>query len=273
MSDRVGYVYGIVSAPAWASREGDAAAPTGAPAGLDGAPVEVLSEGDLAALVSWLPAATYDRARVEALAGDVAWIGGRAVAHDAVVTWASERGGVVPVPMFALYSGPDAVRAMLAGRAAELRAVLARVAHGEEYGVRLFVREEQLAGALGSLSPRLAALERQEHDATPGQRYLLGRKLESERTAEGRRIAREVAAELYDTLTPIAMGAVREPVPRSEDGGASLAALNAYFLVRRGETEPFARALTEFGARWEPRGFRVEFTGPWPPYHFVGARA
>jgi hypothetical protein len=25
--------------------------------------------------------------------------------------------------------------------------------------------------------------------------------------------------------------------------------------------------------KYEPSGFKFDFTGPWPPYHFVGGRA
>jgi hypothetical protein len=265
MSDSIVYVYGFVAA--------DAAADD-APAGLEGAPVALVREGAVAALASRLPADVYARERVEALVGDVAWLGERAVAHDGVVTWASGRGGVVPVPMFTLFSDEGAVREALAARGVSLGAALRRVARGEEYGVRLFRRDAELAPRLAELSPELARLEAQAREATPGQRYLLERKVDALRASELRRVARDVAGELYDALAPLALEAVREPLPRADDAAESgLAALNAYFLVERGALEPFRRALTALAARWEQRGFRVEFTGPWPPYHFAGTTA
>ena len=42
------------------------------------------------------------------------------MAHDRVLTWASDRGAVVPLPMFSLFSGADAVRAMLDARSGQL---------------------------------------------------------------------------------------------------------------------------------------------------------
>ncbi|HEU4565401.1 MAG TPA: GvpL/GvpF family gas vesicle protein [Gemmatimonadaceae bacterium] len=261
MSESIIYIYGIVGADT---------ALAGAPAGLEEAPVELVREGELAALVSRLPAAAYGRERVEALVGDVAWLGGRAVAHDGVITWASARGGIVPTPMFTLYSDTGAVQEMLRAQREELARTLAHVAQGEEYGVRLFRVQELLERQLPALSPQLAKLEAQARDASPGQRYLLERKLEAERLSEMRRVSRDVAREVYDALAPQAMGAVREPLPRAEgEAEAGMAVLNAYFLVRRGTLEPFRRSLTELASRYGPRGFRVEFTGPWPPYHFV----
>jgi hypothetical protein len=46
--------------------------------------------------------------------------------------------------------------------------------------------------------------------------------------------------------------------------------LNAAFLVSAAGLEAFQRTLTELVGRHGSHGFRFDFTGPWPPYHFVG---
>ncbi|MDQ3696559.1 MAG: GvpL/GvpF family gas vesicle protein [Gemmatimonadota bacterium] len=264
MTDQVVYLYGIVGADM--SLEG-------APLGVESTAVELEREGGLGALISWLPAVEYDRARIEPLVGDVAWVGGRAVAHDGVVTWASERGGVIPVPMFTLYSDTARLRAMLGERQGDLALTLAHVARGEEYGVRVFRLDDVLTRHLGEMSPDLARLEAQAQLASPGQRYLLERKAEVKRTAELRRVGSDVARETFDSLAPHALESTREAVPRYDSepvGGAAV--LNSFYLVRRGALEPFRRSLATLAGRYEPRGFRFEFTGPWPPYHFVKER-
>ena len=45
--------------------------------------------------------------------------------------------------------------------------------------------------------------------------------------------------------------------------------LNAAFLVAPHQFEALQRTLTSLVARHGPHGFRFDFTGPWPPYHFV----
>src|SRR2546423_1612262 len=85
------YVYGIVAAQT---------AVADAPAGLDGARVVVRREGDVGALVSELDGDAYAPATIEERSRDVDWVAERAVAHDRVLTWASDRGAVIPLPMF-----------------------------------------------------------------------------------------------------------------------------------------------------------------------------
>jgi hypothetical protein len=45
--------------------------------------------------------------------------------------------------------------------------------------------------------------------------------------------------------------------------------LNAAFLVAPDRLSDFQRELTDIVEREQPNGFRFDFTGPWPPYHFV----
>ncbi len=265
MPDRVLYAYAVAPAALNA---------LGAPAGIDDAAVRIVVEGDMAALVSSVDTSAYAPDRVELLTEEVGWVAPRAAAHDAVVTWAGDRGPVIPLPIFTLFHDESRVRAMLRDRAAELRATFERVGVGEEYGLRIFRLDEVLNEHIGSLSPTVERLEQQVRDASPGQRYLLQRKLEAERRNEVKRVAADVARQSFETLAPLALEAVREPLPaKGRDDTPGVAILNAFFLVRRDALAPFQESLTALVREHERRGFRFDFTGPWPPYHFVRARA
>lgn len=265
MPDRVLYAYGVTP---------PTLDPKAAPPGIDGDPVQLIAVGDVAALVSSLDAEAYAPSRVEELTEDVEWLAPRAAVHDAVVTWASDRGPVVPLPIFTLFHNEARVSQMLRERGRELRVTLERVGAGEEFGLRIFRLDDVLARQVSGLSPRLGALERQAREANPGQRYLLERKLEGERRDEARRIAADVAREAFDALAPLALESTIEPLPaKGRDDAAGVAVLNAFFLVRRGALAPFQEALTAIVREREPQGFRFDFSGPWPPYHFVRERA
>jgi hypothetical protein len=264
-TDAVIYVYGIVPG------ERDV---SGTPHGLDGSRVTLVTDGDLGALVSELDATAYAGDSVESLVADVDWLSPRAVAHDAVLTWASERGAVIPLKMFTLFSTRDGVKDMLRARSGEMRNTLARVAPGEEYAVRVFRLPGALSEHLAELSPRVRELEAAAASATPGQRYLLERKLESERATEIRRVVSEVVRDVHGVLAVAALDSAREPPPRQlvdekGEGGEGTAVLNGFFLVPRGGAGTFHDALRALARRHEPHGFRFEVTGPWPPYHFA----
>jgi len=265
-SGSIWYVYGIV--PSEMPR-------AALPAGLDDARVIVEPMDDVAALVSVLDATQYAPAALEINSGDVEWVSPRAVAHDRVLTWASDHGPVLPLPMFSLFSGRDAVGTMLRDRAAPLSASLGRVARGREYALRVYRIDAELLGAVTSLSPRLEELAGVAAAASPGQRYLLERKLDGEKKTEVRAVSRRIVDEIVAELTPEAEQTVRSPIPQTADGDTARGTmvLNAAFLVAAERLPAFQRTLTSLVARHDAHGFRFDFTGPWPPYHFVNEPA
>jgi hypothetical protein len=260
MADHLYYVYAVVP-PSTATEV--------APLGIDDRPVALIASGDVAALVTRVDAADYSAGLDERVA-NVAWIGPRATAHDAVLTWASDVGPVVPLPILSLFRSADTVRSMLAARRQELVSLLEHVARGREYGVRLFRLDEELRRSLGSFSASVAGLEAEVAASTsPGQGYLLTRKLEQARKEELRRVGAEVAAVIYNELAARSIASAQDALPQPAAEQAGAAVLNAWFLVAHDGIDGFRAAVTEFVRAHERRGFRVEFTGPWPPYHFT----
>ncbi len=261
MSDGIYYVYGVTTTGLDLKQ---------APEGLDGGSVRVEAAGPLSAIVSRLDAEAYAPSLIESRTSDVEWLGPRAVAHDRVLTWASDQGPVAPFPMFsAMFRDAAGVRAMLNERVTELERALAVAARGREYGLRIYRDDAAVMEAIGRLSPRIAELERGAAAASPGQRYLLERKLDAERESEARRVAEEAAREAYDALEAHAIASRRIPMPRDGTGRRATLSLNAVFLVAPESYTSFRGALDRVAARLEPSGFRFEFSGPWPAYHFM----
>jgi hypothetical protein len=257
------YVYGVVPGTTVSAA---------APAGIDDAPVDREAEGDLEALCSTLSAADYAPAEIERHSGSVDWVSPRAVAHDRVLTWASEHGPVIPFPMFsALFSSAAAVRAMLRERAVELDTALRRIGDAREYALRVYRVDAELRAALPELSDVARALADEAARATPGQRYLLERKAEERTRDELRDVSRRLAAEIRDALAMEAEASVASAISRPSTDSPGIMILNAAFLVRPSALDALQRTLTDLIDRYHPRGLRFDFTGPWPPYHFAGA--
>jgi hypothetical protein len=253
------YVYGIVPAKAPVSN---------APGGIDDADVSVVTEGDLAALVSEL--ADVDPDTVAAMSGEMDWVAPRAKAHDLVLTWASDRGPVIPLPMFtSTFGSQDAVRAMLRDRAAELKPVLSKVARGREYALRVYRVDAELKAALPGLSAEIAALQAAADAAKPGQRYLIQRKLDERAKEELRSISAAVAAGIRDSLAGAALETATSPIPRVTADAPGTMILNAAFLITPEGLRAFQERLTAIVNERQPSGFRFDFTGPWPAYHFA----
>src|SRR5258705_10065345 len=177
MIERLCYVYGVV---------GSSIETATAPKGIDGGPISLIPNGDVAALATSVSAEDYSPERVESLTADVDWVSQRAMAHDRVLTWASDSGAVIPFPMWTLFRDAKAVKAMLSKRMTELRSTFVRIADGREFIVRVYVQPSVLKDKLGEHSAELIALEAGAAKAKPDQKYLLQRKIEKLRQDAGR---------------------------------------------------------------------------------------
>ena len=262
MTERLCYVYGVV---------GSSVETVTAPKGIDDGAVSLIPNGDVAALTTSVSADDYAPDRVESLTADVEWVSERATAHDRVLTWASDAGPVVPFPMWTLFRDAKAVESMLSKRMNELKRTFARIRDGREFIVRVYVQPGLLKGHLAEHSAELMSLEAQAAKAPPGQKYLLERKMENLRRDAGRDLTGKVGNEIHDALRGVAMETVREqPVNSGAAREQGRAILNASFLVAPARVVDFQRQLTTMVNKYEPSGFKFDFTGPWPPYHFVG---
>ena len=264
MIERLCYVYGVVRPSLQAST---------APAGIDGGPVSLIPADDLAALATSVSAEDYSPDRVESLTADVDWVSERAMAHDRVLTWASDNGAVIPFPMWTLFRDIKAVTTMLKKRTGELKETFSRIGDGREFIVRVYVQTAVLNEKLGDWSTEVRSLQAEAAKASPGQKYLLERKIEGLRKDAGRDMASRAAGEIHDSLRSVAIESVREqPVNSGGPREQGRAILNAAFLVAPSRVVEFQRSLTEMVNKYEPSGFKFDFTGPWPAYHFVGER-
>jgi hypothetical protein len=243
----------------------------GAPAGLDDVPVTAAKSGGVAALVSRVPDSAYGPDEIERNSGDVAWLSPRAMAHDRVLTWAQEHGGVIPLPMFSLWGSDKALARSLAQEGSKLEKIFDRVAGADEFGVRVHRRDAAMMDAIDDLDPGTAKLRREAQAASPGQRYLLERKVADQAKQAVRAASHRMAKEIFEALRALARDAVARPlVPETGRAPDATLVLNGAFLVDRKRLDEFRVAVGTYVRDYQSKGLTFDFTGPWPPYNFVG---
>lgn len=232
-------------------------------------PLELVGEGELAAVVSAVPLEDYGEEGLAARLADAAWTATRALRHERAVEHFARRAAVVPLRFGTIYLRRESVARMLEERGASLRAALARVEGRDEWGVNLFVERGVLAAQVERVSPRLRELAERAAASTPGQAYLLRKKIEAARADETRAETRRAAAEVERRLGEAGDAAARLRVLKDEASEHGEVAARLAFLVERARFEEFRAAAEELAAEYAPLGFRLELTGPWPAYNFV----
>jgi len=235
----------------------------------DASTLEPVEAAGLAAVVSAVPLESYGEGTLAPRLSDAAWMATRALRHERVAEHFARRAPVAPLRFGAIYLRREGVERMLSERAEQFRRVLARLAGREEWGLNVYVERARLREEVTRVSARLGELVARAEGSTPGQAYLLRKKIDALRDEESRAETRRAAQEVERRLAAACDGAVRLRVLKDEAAEQGELAARLAFLVRREGFGEFRAAAEALAAEYTPLGFRFELTGPWPAYNFA----
>jgi hypothetical protein len=258
------YVYCLVHRGRGGRGTGAGLSTAGAPRGLAGAGrVRALDAGGgLWLIVADAPLAEYGTAPIERRLSDLDWVGRCAVAHEAVVEHFTDKGTVVPMKLFTLFADDARAVARIKDMRASLDRAIARLAHREEWAVRVSL-DEKRAARQAERAARAGA-----RGLSAGTRFLVRK--QSTRDSLRRLVAasRSEVDDAFEALARVADDA-RRRTP-GQDGLTTRLLLDAAFLVAQRRRARFRTTVTRAATRLGERGYDVTLTGPWPPYNFVG---
>lgn len=235
------YVYGVTSASAEIA-EGE---------GIAGAPLALVTEDGLGALVSAVPELELSMGR-DALD-----------AHARVLERAHMRGTVLPMRFGMIMADADeVVDRLLLAHGDRLREQLGAFEGTVELRLRAIYEEKPVLREIVSEDRDVARLRESLRGRSPDATYYGQIRLgELVAQAMARKRDRDAAA-ILDGLEPLAL-AVDVAPPANER-----IVLAASFLVSRERIEDFDAAVNEVGAAQAGR-MRLKYTGPLPPHSFV----
>jgi hypothetical protein len=237
----------------------------------DGGRLELMGKNGLAVVASLVPLKDYDEEALQAHLTDAAWMALRAMRHERVVDYFAKRASVVPLRFGVIYLDAEGIERMLSERADELRDAIKRLEGREEWGVNVFCDRKALMESIASISPRLRELDEQAAQVSPGQAYLMRKKMDSLRKDEARAEVKRMVERLEHELQTISDGSARLRLLKDEAGEYGELVGKLAFLVEKERFEEFRQAAERLALESASAGFRLELTGPWPAYNFVGS--
>ncbi len=234
------------------------------PIGLDGQAVYTVGSGNIRAVVHNCQAEPYQSQDPQVVQN---WV----EAHQNVIRAATEAfGTVLPMAFDMIVRGGlgdgaiGATKAWLDEKRERFTQLLDRLVGKAEYGVQVLWDRKEVAASLIETDEALRGMQDEARSKPKGLRHLLQQKL-----AKAVRAAMEKQADLFaqDFYARIRryVEDVRIDKLKKVDGGKQML-LNLSCLMQEGGGD-LGRVLDEIE---KTKGISVRFTGPWPPYSFVG---
>ena len=265
MSDLAFYVYCIAESAAVAQLP-----PTSLPAAIeDESKLEWVVSNELAALSSPVPRASYSEESLAEHLSDASWTAVRAMRHETVMEYVARRASVVPLRFGTIYLERAGVERMLEEKRRELAQIIERLRGREEWGVNVYCDQSTLMSSITSVSPVLRDLTERAAQASPGQSYLMHKKIETLRVDESRAALTRIIDEIEQALGKQSEDAKRLRVMKVEATEYCELKAKFAFLIKRSDFETFRDAAERLAQEHQAAGVRLELTGPWPAYNFT----
>jgi len=264
MSELAYYVYCIAESTAAAQLPVDSL-----PAAIeDDSKLEWISVNALAALASQVPRATYSEENLAEHLTDASWTAIRAMRHETVVEYVAKRATVIPLRFGTIYLERAGVEQMLSDKSRELESIIEQLRGREEWGVNVHCDPAVLFSSITSVSPVLRDLVQRAGQASPGQSYLMQKKIEALKVDEARAAVNRIVDQIEDKLKEQSDDARRLRILKVETTEHGELKAKFAFLVKRAGFEEFRDAAEHLAQEHQNAGVRLELTGPWPVYNF-----
>jgi len=232
--------------------------------------VRLIESGDLAAVISLVPIASYGEESLAKNLTDPSWTALRAMRHEQVVEHFAKRISVVPLRFGTIYLEAARVEEMLSENRARLVKIVDRLRSREEWGVNVYSDRIVLLSTIISVSPRLTALSERAAKASPGESYLLQKKIDTLKSDEARVEVNRAISEIEETLRAESIDARRLRVLKVESTEHGELKAKFAFLIERSRFQQFQAAAEKMASDLKMSGISLELTGPWPAYNFAG---
>ena len=177
------------------------------------------------------------------------WLAETSVAHQRVVAAIAGRTEILPARLGTVFRNQISLCKHVSRRARTLKRDFARIKGADEWGVKVFEIDSRL------LPPKIRT----------GKDYLQAKAALVPKRREKDAESNEKIAKFERALAALASEtASGGSVSRGQRGLAYQATL----LIKRSKRKELESMLEKFARAWRER-FRIECTGPWPPYSFV----
>ena len=232
--------------------------------GIHGAPLRLVEQGDLAAVVSDVELAEFGEEGLRSSLEDLSWLELVATAHDDVARGLSERTATAPLRLATVFLGEEGLRAQLSTWSAQANAALDRVEGRSEWSVKAYVdpQDEPAPEVVSEDPPGVA------DGKGVGRAYLMRRRAATQRREARADEVADLVMALHDELVGHAVAGRRLAAQdRRLSGHHGEMVLNGAYLVEDNRVRAFKELVGEVDDRHDH--IRVELGGPWPPYSFA----
>lgn len=216
----------------------------------------------------------FDEGHIHQRLADPDWLTSKVLEHEKTVERIMVDSPLLPFRFATVFESEENVMKMLDGNSEAFSAIIRVFGDKEEWGVRIYGAGEAVRTAVVNTDAEVKNLDRLISGATPGRAYILKKKREELVRSRAEQAMYEQGERCLEALVAASVSVkINGLLPRETTSRSDEMLLNAAFLVEKEKGKIFRDTVEELGQRYGVAGFRLDLTGPWPPYNFCSSVA
>ena len=230
----------------------------------------------LEAVVSKVSLEEFDSETIHIKAqNNLQWIKEKAVLHGTVIEEAMRNSGemlsVIPMKFGTIFKGEKALQETLNKHYEQFENTLEKLEGKQEWGVKAYLTDQnKFEQAVKDKNNTIQEKEREIAGLPEGMAFFMEEELKEVISSEVNKELDHVIEALYESLCRQAEASVNNNILGSElTGKREPMVFNAACLVAGEKIEEFKEATQRLNQEIQEKGMDLEFSGPWPAYHFT----
>jgi hypothetical protein len=206
---------------------------------------------------------------------DTHWIREKSIIHENVVEKAMEQNdeivNVIPMKFGTIFKNIEGLELSLNSHWEKFKTTLEKLEGKQEWCVKLYlVDRKKIEYEVKSKSKIIIEKEKEIATLPEGIAYFLEEKLASLVSRDVDAKLNKMRKTLFNGFKKYAEQSLEGKILEKElTGRSELMILNASYLIRNEKVDDFKNEADKVFKKIKPKGFLLEYSGPWPPYNFV----
>ena len=230
----------------------------------------------LDAVVSMVPLDEFDSEIIQTKArNDLQWIKEKAVIHEMVIEEALRNGreilSLIPMKFGTIFKEEKALQETLSQHHEQFKAMLDKLEGKQEWGVKAYLTDPHtFEQAVKENNTNIQEKVREIKGLPEGMAFFMEEELNETISREVSRELDRVVEGLNESLSRQVESSVQSQIlGRELTGKQDPMVFNAACLVSGAKIEEFKGAVQRLNQDLQKKGLDLEFSGPWPAYHFA----
>lgn len=233
--------------------------------------IQIFPLDNLTAIICHLDSNDYsENAIKEKISNDMEWLQKKAFHHHETLLTLQKLYTVVPMKFCTIYSNEMSLKNTLNEHYSSLKQTFDLLKGKEEWNLKIYCDDTELEQHLIRHNSKIDEQKKAISQLPPGRQFFERKKIDQLVKQELEDEKNNICEKLHDELKHFSMGdTVKKNWSKDVTGREDSMSWNSVYLLPIDHVEGFLNKIHSANEKMAKTGWRLEASGPWPPYHFA----